>query len=311
MNERCVEKKLQTLNTTADRALGGLQADRHLMLKIEKAAAQPRQESSGRVQWKPVLACAMALVLCFSLGISVINRDAAPILTAQPAGNGMVGNEIALNLPSDSVSINRSGAAPSYRSLWAEGSGTFPLIGVNGKYYRMLTAPAELSGKLLGSSFGKVAEFTTEPSLSGGDVLLSNVAAFGTEVYGVKGMENTFVAAEVNGSMRLFQRVSFNGAALRGSEKLSDTLQISGKIKAMELSGVGVITDSGVCQTLFDTMVDCASFESSGTVSGRQSLIIELNNGVMLQLAVRDENFSACGTWSCPEFFEAFQDAVK
>ena len=44
--------------------------------------------------------------------------------------------------------------------------------------------------------------------------------------------------------------------------------------------------------------------------SGRQSLLIELDNGLTVQMSVRDENLSACGTWSCPEFFEAFEEAV-
>lgn len=311
MNERSIVKQLENLNTTADRALGGLQADRHLMLKIEKAAATAHAEPPRHRNWTPVLACAMVLALFVAIGVPALQPQPKPIITAQSAGDGRVSNEVALNLPTDRVSISRSGDMPSYRSLWEESSGTFPLVGSDGRYYRMMSSPANISESLLGESLGTVAEYTTEPSLSGTDVILSNIAAFGTEVFAIKGMENTLVAASVDGSMRLFQRVSFNGSALRGNEELADTLQISGSIKAMELSDVGVISDAAVCETLFDTLLDCASYESSGALSGRQSLLIELDNGLVVQMSVRDENLSACGTWSCPEFFEAFEEAVK
>ena len=65
------------------------------------------------------------------------------------------------------------------------------------------------------------------------------------------------------------------------------------------------------CEALFATLLDCASYESSGSVSGKQTLLISLDNGLALQLAVKNDKFSACGTWSCPEFFEAFEDAAN
>lgn len=312
MKSQEVLHQLEQLSQTADRSLSGLEADRHLMLRIERAAAQPPQPRKRKV-WAPALACAMALVVCVAVTVPMLRQPRQnSLITSQAAGNGVAGSERALlNMSEDSVSIGQNGAAPAYRSIWEEGSGTFPLIGAQGRYYRMLTTPGAVSDSLLGTSLGTVAEFTTEPSLSGGDVLLSNAAAFGTEVYEISGMGGTLVAAEVNGSMRLFQRVSFNGNALRGSETLDDTLQISGHIASMELSDVGVITDAATCEGLMSTLLDCATYESSGTVSGRQSLLIGLDNGLTVQLAVRDDNLSACGTWSCPEFFEAFEAAMQ
>ena len=52
-----------------------------------------------------------------------------------------------------------------------------------------------------------------------------------------------------------------------------------------------------------------AAYESSGSVSSRQSLILELENGLVVQLAVKNDSVAACGVWSCPEFFEEFEDA--
>ncbi|MGN0971743.1 MAG: hypothetical protein ACI4OY_07275 [Aristaeellaceae bacterium] len=313
MKSQEVLHQLEQLQDTANKAMGGLEADRRLMLRIERAAAQPPQPQRRKKTWAPALACAMALVVCVAVAVPMLRQPPQEsLITSQAAGSGTVGNERALlNMAEDSVSITQNGATPEYRSLWAEGSGTFPLIGVDGRYYRMMTSPAAVSDSLLGNSLGTVAEFTTEPSLSGGNVLLSNAVAFGTEVYEISGMGGTLVAAEVDGSMRLFQRVSFNGSALRGSETLSDTLQISGHVAGMELSDVGTITDADACEQLLSTLLDCATYESSGSVSGRQSLLISLDNGLTVQLAVRDENLSACGTWSCPEFFEAFEDALQ
>ena len=312
MKSQEVLHQLEQLSQSADRALSGLEADRHMMLRIERAAAQPPQPRKRNV-WAPALACAMALVVCVAVTVPMLRQPRQDsLITSQAAGSGPVGNERALlNMAEDSVSITQNGAAPAYRSLWEEGNGTFPLIGVDGRYYRMMTSPAAVSDSLLGNSLGTVAEFTTEPSLSGGNVLLSNATAFGTEVYEISGMGGTLVAAEVDGSMRLFQRVSFNGSALRGSEALGDTLQISGHIACMELSDVGTVTDADACEELLSTLLDCATYESSGSVSGKQSLLISLDNGLTVQLAVRDENLSACGTWSCPEFFEAFEDALQ
>ena len=39
--------------------------------------------------------------------------------------------------------------------------------------------------------------------------------------------------------------------------------------------------------------------------------LIGLNNGLTLQLLAGEDTISACGTWSCPDFFEAFMEAAK
>ena len=307
-------KRLEQLPEITEKALGGLTAGQHLKLRIEKAAANPQPQRRPLASWAPVLACALVLTIALGVGIPALRPqpDEAGLISSQPAGQSGSGTEVALlDLNRSNVSIRQRISAAGEDSLWASGdNGNFPLIGVNGKYYRMLTVPQDADGSLLGKSVGTVAEFTTEPALSGTDVILSNVASHGVKVYGVDGMSGTLVAAEVDGQTRIFQRVSFNGSALRGKEKLSDTLQISGHITAMELSGVGSVSGSE-CEALFGTLLDCASYESSGSVSGKQTLLITLDNGLALQLAVKNDKFSACGTWSCPEFFEAFENAAN
>ncbi len=307
-------KRLEQLPEITEKALGGLTAGQHLKLRIEKAAANPQPQRRPVAAWAPVLACALVLAIALGVGIPALQpQPETGLISTQPAGQSGSGNEIALlDLNRNTVNIRQRISAAGEDSLWASGeNGNFPLIGINGKYYRMLTVPQDADGALLGKSVGTVAEFTTEPALSGTDVILSNVAAGNTKVYGVSGMSGTLIAAEVDGQTRIFQRVSFNGSALRGKETLADTLQIAGHITAMELSGVGTVADPAACEALFATLLDCASYQSSGSVSGKQTLLITLDNGLALQLAVKNDKFSACGTWSCPEFFEAFEDAAN
>lgn len=314
MNRQELQKQLEALQVNGDRALSGLTADRHLMLKIEKAARQPEAGKMPRRRvWAPVLAVAAVLALAVSVTVPALNRGGErQLISTQAAGGTPNGNlRATMDVQRDNISISRNGATPGYRSLWEETGATFPLIGVKGRYYRMMTSPVSVDSSLLGDCLGTVEEYTTEPSLSGTDVLLSNAASFGTEVYEIDGMGGTLLAAKVGEDMRLFQRVGFNSSALRGSETLADTLQISGHIIAMELSDVGVISDAATCETLFATLIDNASYESSGMVNGTQNLLIELDNGLTVQLAVRDDRLAACGTWSCPEFLEAFEAAAQ
>ena len=308
-------KRLEQLPEIANQALGGLTAGQHLKLRIEKAVANPApapRHARARA-WVPALCCALALVICSAVFLPGLHPSSGEgLITTQAAGQGDVGNERSLlDLGNNTVRIT-AGTNPGFRSLWSQGEGgNFPLIGVRGQYYRMLTVPESLDASHLGDSLGSVEEYTTEPALSGTDVILSNAAAQGSEVYAVDGMDGTLVAAQVNGVYRVFQRVSFNGSALTGRETLSDTLEIAGHIAAMELSGVGAITDSETCETLFNTLTENASYESSGTVSAKQSLLIQLDSGLTLQLAVKNDKLSACGTWSCPEFLEAFEAALQ
>ena len=309
-----LDAMLRNLPQDADKALNGLQATPFLKARIDRAVAENKQ---GKVRftmpkWAPAVCCA-AVVLILALTVMPLRMNEQPgnLIQSGPMGPATAtpASQMTADLGRDSLFISTSNAKPGYRSIWSDvKDGSFPLIGVNGKYYRMLTSPNSVDSDLLGGAIATVSEFTTEPSLSGTDVVLSNAATSGSSVYAVRGVdEDTLVAAEVNGRVRLFQRVSFNGNALRGKEKLSDTLAISGQVIAMELTGVGTVTDPAACETLLATLLSNASYESRGSISSRQALLIELQNGLVLQLSVKGDNLAGCGVWSCPEFFEAFE----
>lgn len=305
-----MDQLLRDLPRQADSALGGLNATPFLKAKIDRAAHEKRHRSPVvLMRWLPAVTCA-ALVLVLALTFIPMEKQPPQLITTNALGpTSAPTGKLSGDLSKGSLFITQSASAPGYRSIWSDVSdGAFPLIGLNGKYYRMLTSPNQVSDRLLGAQVASIDEFTTEPSLSGTDVTLSNAAASGAAVYGISGVSaDTLVAAEVNGHMRLFQRVSFNGNALRGKEKLSNTLDIAGRVIAMELSGVGTVTDPDTCAVLFATLTDNASFESRGSISSRQALLIELDNGLVLQMAVKGDSLAACGVWSCPEFFEQFE----
>ena len=307
-----VDAMLRELPATADKALNDLQATPFLKARIDRAVAEKNQ---GKVRfalpkWAPAVCCA-AVVLVLALVFVPMDQQPGNLINSGMLGDPTMppASVLSADLGDSNVTISTNVAAPGYRNMWANvQNGSFPLIGVNGKYYRMMTSPKSVSSSLLGGQVATVNEFTTEPSLSGTDVVLSNAASAGTAVYAVRGVsDSTFVAAEVDGRMRLFQRVSFNGNALRGGERLADTLSLSGRVIAMELSGVGTVTDPSTCEALLSTLLNCASYTSSGSLSSRQALLIELNNGLVLQMSVKGDRLAACGVWSCPEFFEEFE----
>jgi len=308
---------LDNLHEIAGRQLGGLHATAK-MLGETKLKAALRTENGG-VRLRPVLAFMAALILCVGLmnwavdGTVTDGPVASPsILDSQPAGgeNQLItdpqGILASSELPSMGVSIGSAQDAPQYFSIFEEArGGNFPMILVENKAYRLLKSPANVSGSLLAEVLGEVTEYTLEPALSSGGVV-SNVTGQGEPVYAVKGMRNAMVAANVNGTMRVFQRVSFAGTAVIGNETLADTLCAASDVIYLELSDVGAISDARAAQRLMGILLNNVSYQSASVSSGgNQSLLIGLKNGFTLQMMVSGDSISACGTWSCPEFFEA------
>lgn len=309
-----VEDRLKQLPQIAEEC--GVEADLQLQYRIRNAArkrVQGRKQALRRLM--PVLSLALVLAIGLSVAIPGLNRpqnDQVTPLSAQAAGetpaNGTQRAAL-LDVPQGSLNISTSGA-PDYSSIWAQGNGAnFPLIGVEGRYYRMLTTPSNVSGSLLGESLGTVETYTDEPSLAGKNGIVSNVVAQGETVYAISGMKGAMAAAYVDGSLRVFQRVGYADSALVGGDSLRDTLQ-AGNVISMELSDVGVISDSAAAKDVLNVLYDSAAYQRAGGGETSQSLLIHLSNGLTLQLAVNGEKLIGCGTWACPEFFDAFMAAM-
>ena len=313
---KSVEERLRTLPEIAEST--GLEADEQLKRKILRAAEEKRQPRKAAFVTRRLVPALCAIAVLIGAGAFALpglrnsgpKPTDTPLIESYPAGSVTVGEKLALDVPAGSITI-RSSRNPSYRSIWAPMSGgNFPLIGVNGRYYRLLTNPTSVSGSLLGSALGTVDTFTSEPALAGKNSICSNTVAEGETVYAVSGMNGAMVAASVNGQTRVFQRVSFGDNALIGGESLADTLK-AGSAVALELSGVGTINDASAAQRLVKILTDSASFLRAGGGESNQSLLIQLKSGIVLQMAVNGERLIACGTWACPEFFEAFQEAMQ
>ncbi len=293
-----------------------LQATQALKYKIKQAAQEKRQRKAALRRAIPALACALVLMIGMgSWGLTQLGNPGTvdPIIDSGTLGGGPSlegGLLTALDLPKGSITINQSNN-PSYRSVWASASGAnFPLVGVKGRYYRLMSNPTSIGSDMLGDALGTVDTYTSEPALADKQGICSNVVAQGDTVYAVKGMNGAVAAAYVNGTLRVFQRVSFGDSALMGGESLSDTLKAS-NVVALELSGVGTINDAATAKALIQTLTSNASFQRSGGSETGQSLLIQLSNGITLQMAVSGEKVIACGTWACPEFFEAFSNAIQ
>lgn len=317
--------RIERLQEIADRQLGGLHATPKMLGEIKLAAAGKKKRTTAGALWRPALAFCAALLLAVGIytqaGEELLPAQPMPsasVLDSQTAGNAASGAALTgaeralLDVPPGSIFLGGGREAPAYRNLFVQGQGgNFPLVRVGGATYRMLQTPASLPESLLGGSLGQVTEYTLEPALSTA-AGVSNAVSQGETVYGVKDMEGAMAAAMVEGTLRVFQRVSFAGSAIIGSEGLEDTLCPADQVVSMELSDVGVIDDAQKAQDLMQILLDDASFQSAGMSSGgAQSLLIGMKNGLSLQLMVGNDMVSACGTWSCPEFFEEFIVAME
>lgn len=308
-----VEDRLKQLPQIAEES--GLEATQQLQYRIRNAA-RDRMKGKRTVlrRLAPVLSLALVLAIglaAFMPGLLQNRGEQVTPLSAQPAGEGETGQmrSALLDVPQGSLNISAS-QVPDYNSIWARGSGAnFPLICAEGRYYRMLTTPKNVSSSLLGDALGQVSVFTQEPSLAGREGIVSNIVPEGETVYAVDGMKGAMAAAYVDGDLRVFQRVSFGDSALVGGDTLKDTLRCSRVVK-IELSGVGAVTDGDTAENMLQVLYDNASFQRAGGGETSQALLIYLSNGLTVQMAVNGEKLIGCGTWACPEFFEEFMAAI-
>ena len=312
-------KRLENLPQIAQRQLGGLEATPTILAKAKLEAAESRSSRRSGMMLRPVLAVCAALAV-FAGAIAAFTTGEQPILSPAPvnmldshsAGTQTAPTEVPRTLsdvPSGSISMS-AGMRRSGDTLFADlGSATFPLITLDGATYRLLSSPDAISSALLGDTLGTVSEFNLEPALGSGGVV-SNAVACGESVYSISGMDGALVAANVDGALRVFQRVSYAGTAIIGTEALADTLCAPDQAAWIEVSGMGRVDDRETVQALMSALLDYADYTGT-SMSGSNSMRIGLSNGLTLQLLAGEDTVSACGTWSCPDFFEAFMEAVQ
>ena len=301
-------KELEHLAPMANEMLSGLHADEAMKRRILFAANEKTKRRAPMPRLVPALCCAALAIACVSAF--------APRLS----GTAVDAAATPMPVSIDSIAAGGEQTAPMTRvadvsgtaRVRAVGGGDIPLVAVNGAVYRMLSAPASVRGDLLGSAVGTVNTETDEPSLADDDAMaggLSNVAEAGQTIYAVSGLDaNTAVACEVGGNMRLFQRVSYAGKG-PGGLGLEDTFSVRGQVAELTLSGVGTLTGEAANDAVA-TLLDHATLKSADMSAKKQTLTATLTNGLKLQLGVSGDTVSACGGWSCPEFFEAFESGL-
>ena len=287
----------------AEEMLSGMHAGaalRHrILVRYERRrnAARAKAEASRSRNARLRPAAGMAFALALMIGLGVFFAD---------------GHDV--TLPDKGLSSFASGTltqtgVPQFVSLFAGESANPPLVSINGRYYRMMTSPSAVPESLLDGTLAEVQTYMAEPSLGATAGIFSNIAQTGAQVYAIAGLSSkTAVAVEVDGAIRLFQRVGYAGSTTLGTELFQDTLDVQGQVAALELSGVGVITDEEVAnEVLVYMLTEFATFAGSDMPNAEQALTIYLQNGLTLQLLVEDGVFYGCGAWACPEFEEAFR----
>ncbi len=302
-----LEEQLNHLPETANELASDVIADEHLLTRIRMRAAAPLQKH--RVTWRvAVPAVAAAAVLLVLLTVPQRDFSVMPHIENLSAGNaGTIPQpSTRADLPAGSVTLESSGNVPAFRNIWAGNSeASFPMVLDNGKYYRLLSTPRNLNEKQLGNAIGTVTMLTSEMN---GQGLCSNTVLQGENVWQVRGMGDAVVAARIDGSLRVFQRVTAGNAG-QIPARLSEFMTAS-NVAELSLSGVGRIQNAQKAQELLSLLLNSASYVSGSCARSGQVLHIVYQNGITLQLYVSGNTCSSCGTWSCPAFFDQFQQSL-
>ena len=168
--------RLEQLPQVAEETLGGLKAGPRLPYSAPRPAAS-RVTPQGRA-----LAFALSLMMVLSLSALLLRPGAGqpiPQVNHLQAGDSQPlpeGVRSAADVPQGSLVLSEK-SAPEYQGVWARGSGgNFPLIGLDGRYYRLLRQPGDVAS-LTGQALGQVRLATGEPALERGGGIISSVVA--------------------------------------------------------------------------------------------------------------------------------------
>lgn len=297
---------VESLSDVADEMLSGVHVSpalRHrVLVAAERHPSARKREVSKQpgFAWSrvtPVVSMAAVATLMIGLGLHYAPRKLPTVSNGSGIYTAAAGTTAPASLGSGTLFAGE-GANP-------------PLIGFNGRFYRMLNSPLRVSNALVGDFIADLLTFTNEPSSVSAVGVSSNILPVGTKIYQVKDISvKTALIAEVDGALRVFQRVGYAGSAMFGEEMFVDTLSVVDQVSSIELSGVGTITDPAVANDLFNMLLEFAVYTGSELPDSGQYLTIRLTNGLAFQCYVQDDLIGACGAWACPEFFDMFNEAI-
>lgn len=318
-------EQLNELRSASETVLNGLKADDALKMKILAAASEEvtskpsatvkrHSDISGSIRWMKFVpaVCCVTAVLAIGLIVGLNFRDMTqkPVITSFTAGVRK-SSPISLRASAsgnatsglNEISISGSGI------LYPKENGYFPMIRLGGRVYRQLNLTLSDSVKL--TDLGTVSLYTDDPALADESIDLSNLLPEGTQVYGIDGCGSAFAIAELSGKKMIFQRSSFLGDAILPGEILADTLPFAGRVVSVSDDKGRSVSDPVLAKELYTLLLEKAEYKGSGDVAGDCFILFHLDNGLACQFRLNGSLFSACGTWSCPEFIDAFEKSFE
>lgn len=303
-------KDLNSLKQVSDELLSELKADDSLKHKILQKVAETDTPSPKKwMKFVPAACCTLALAVGLAVLIPTYFSGKDPVSSIQTfaAGNEDLNantNIIAsgTGLHNENVTVVSSNAQPQ-GSIFVGTSADAPTVRVNGMYYRLVNEPSRAKDNLKGSLLGN-AETADSGLTASAATVVSNCLAESTPVYAAKGSQNAWVLAEYNGSLRVFQRVSYEGNGRMKNESLSDIAPLKSKWISLSIQGVGTVSDPELLDRLSSLLAQNAMFESNSSITSGKVMVITTVDGLSYEFTYKGSKLSSCGTWSCPEFFD-------
>lgn len=318
-------KKPEELKQVTESVLANLTATEEMRSKIVYAAAQQKighakdKKASGLLRFVPTVCCCLALLVCVSVLIPKANnvidqQSLLPAITDMPAGNinpendnhSRSGTELSSEGRKVVAGIGEQGifcdTVPGQNVKTDFDASEPQIVVLDGCIYRLidhLFSPEQLK---LSSTAGILSVRDSFSSLSEGNISGSTFLNADTEVYFVDGMNHAFVAAEYQGNMCVFQRVSLNHHGLLNNESIESILPDASHVISLEIPEKGSITDSDIIHQLISILSENAIPESNDSLNSGEFMILNLDNGLQYQFTLNQQRVSFCGTWLCPEF---------
>lgn len=307
---------LEKLPAISESVLHGLQADDSLKQKIlYKAANSDIKKTRSYFRYIPAVCCAVTLILVSFIFLKTINSSVnpePPTISTIASGSPRVITPVSLHTVTDigEKAFNTENvyiaASDVSSGIWSRShNGYFPLVLINDKAYRLISDEYSVIGSAdLDGLVGSVRVCSAEPGIEKADGILSNILESDTNIYNIKGTNQSLIAAAFNQKIMVFQRAGFNGKSIINNEQFKDTVVPPDAVNSLDIPGYGLFSDEETVKRLYNILYEHAVFENSGSVTGNEYLIIGLKNGLSEQLAVKGNKLYACGTWSCPEFWD-------
>ena len=292
------EDWMARIRPAADEAFAALHADEALRLRVLRAARTEQGVRRPVPRFVLAMAAAALLVLLITPALRQGKRPGDPLPTDAPQPVQTLQN---LEAGGGAVVASTEGWGAAVRLSGA--SEELPMLSLPGAVYAL--QDGALSAEQVGEALGSVALWTETPSvaLSSGESV-SNLLPVGARIHALSGLpRTTAVAAELDGSWRLFRRVSYAGVF--GARSLEECLAIRGQVAQIDWQGRGTLTGAAA-EGALSRLLDTATLVAKEAEPGETAVDFILSSGVTLRWSADGDTLIGCGAWAAPEFAAAF-----